>query len=398
MSKKICILAFSGGLDTSYCVAHLTKDKGYHVITACVDTGGFSEAEAAQIEARAYEVGAQEHLHIDAAQALYDQVLRHLIRGNVMRGGVYPLSVAAERVLQAAELCRFAHKRGADAIAHGSTGAGNDQLRFDVAARVFAPNAELITPIRTDHISREDSTKYLRDIGILVEDKTTRYSINQGIWGTTIGGGETHDGWATIPDEAYTTTSPEDAPDQALEIHLTFKEGLPTHLNGEELSPITLIQQISALGSAHGVGRGVHVGTTVLGVKGRIAFEAPGPYILFEGHRALEKLILTRQQEALAYTLSQQYGLALHNGLFFDPALRDIEVCLESLQQRVSGEVRVRLFKGTAHAVGARSPYSLLGRGATYGEVARSFNGEEAAGYCKVYAMESALSAQAEHL
>ena len=394
-SRPVCVLAFSGGLDTSYCVAHLTRDRGYDVIAACVDTGGFSASELEAIEARALEVGAKEYVRIDASQALYDQVLSHLIRADALRGGVYPLSVAAERVLQAAELCRFAAERGANAIAHGSTGAGNDQLRFDVAASVFAPQAKLITPIREDNITRDRSTAYLRELGFAVEDKTTRYSVNQGIWGTTIGGGETHDGWTEVPEEAYTTVAPHAAPDEGATLTLTFERGLPVALNGEAMAPIKLIQALSELGGAHGVGRGIHVGTTVLGVKGRIAFEAPAPHILIEAHKALEKLVLTRQQEALARQLSAQYSDALHNGLFFDPAMRDIEVCLESMQRHVSGEVRVRLFKGNISPVGARSPYSLLGRGATYGESARAFSGAEAAGFCKVYGMESALSVAA---
>lgn len=395
LTKKTCVLAFSGGLDTSFCVAYLTRECGYRVITVCVDTGGFSADDLAQIEARALEVGAVEHVLIDAANALYEQVLSHLIRANALRGGVYPLSVAAERVLQAAELCRFAHERGADAIAHGSTGAGNDQLRFDVAARVFAPAAELITPIREGAISRMASTEYLRSLGFTVEDKTTRYSINQGIWGTTIGGGETHDSWSEVPDEAFTLPSPTLCPDQAEECVIAFKAGLPTHIDGQSLDPITLIQNISKRGALHGIGRGIHIGTTVLGVKGRIAFEAPGPYILFEAHRALEKLVLTRQQEALSRVISAQYADGLHNGIFFDPAMRDIERCLDSMQRRVSGEVRVKLFKGSAFAVAARSPHSMLGLGATYGEGSTAFTGTEAAGFCTVYAMESALSSAA---
>ena len=392
--QKTCVLAFSGGLDTSYCVAYLTRERGYRVITACVDTGGFSPEEAKEIEARALEVGAVEHVNIDASSALYNQVLRHLIRANALRGGVYPLSVAAERVLQAAELCRFAHERGADAIAHGSTGAGNDQLRFDVAARVFAPQAELITPIREHAVSRVQSTQYLRDLGFTVEDKTTRYSINQGIWGTTIGGGETHHAWTEVPDEAFTLPNPLDCPDTPEECVITFEQGLPVALNHERLDPIELIQQVAVIGGRHSVGRGIHIGTTVLGVKGRIAFEAPGPYVLFEAHRMLEKLVLTRQQEALARVISAQYADGLHNGIFFDPAMRDIEACLDSLQQRVSGDVRVKLYRGSAQAVAAQSPYSLLGLGATYGEGATAFTGVEAAGFCQVYAMESALSAK----
>lgn len=393
--RKTCVLAFSGGLDTSYCVAYLTRERGYKVITACVDTGGFTDEEAAQIEARAIEVGAAEHIRIEAAGALYQQVLQHLIRANALRGGVYPLSVAAERVLQAAELCRFAHERGAEAIAHGSTGAGNDQLRFDVAARVFAPNATLITPIREGAVSRAASTAYLRELGFAVEDKTTRYSVNQGIWGTTIGGGETHDAWTEVPDEAFTLAPPASCPEEGELCTLSFKQGLPVALNGQEMNPIALIQAAAQLGGKHGVGRGIHIGTTVLGVKGRIAFEAPGPYLIFEAHRALEKLVLTRQQEALSRVISAQYADGLHNGIFFDPAMRDIEVCLESLQTRVTGEVKVRLYRGNVTAVAARSPFSLLGLGATYGEGATAFTGEEAAGFCQVYAMESALSARA---
>ena len=393
--RKTCVLAFSGGLDTSYCVAYLTRERGYDVITACVDTGGFSEEESAEIKARALDVGAVEHIRIDASRALYDQVLRHLIRANALRGGVYPLSVAAERVLQAAELCRYAHERGAEAIAHGSTGAGNDQLRFDVAARVFAPQAELIAPIREGNISRAESTAYLRSRGFEVEDKTTRYSINQGIWGTTIGGGETHDAWTEVPDHAFTLAPLPECPDEPETCTLTFEAGLPVALDGVQMPPIELIQTIARLGAKHSIGRGIHIGTTVLGVKGRIAFEAPGPYVLFEAHRALEKLVLTRQQGSLSRNISAQYADGLHNGIFFDPAMRDIEACLNSLQQRVSGEVRVKLFKGSVMAVAARSPHSMLGLGATYGEGSTAFSGDEAAGFCKVYAMESSLSAVA---
>lgn len=393
-NRPTCVLAFSGGLDTSYCVAHLTRDHGYDVIAVCVDTGGFSSDEQQEIEARAIEVGAKEYVRIDASQALYQDVLQHLIRANVLRGGVYPLSVAAERVLQAAELCRFAHQRSANAIAHGSTGAGNDQLRFDVAARVFAPNAELLTPIRTDAISREQSTHYLRTLGFEVSDKTTRYSINQGIWGTTIGGGETHDAWEEVPEDAYPSHALA-TPQKATDLTLTFNQGLPTHINGDAMDPIKLIQKITAIATPYAIGRGIHIGTTVLGVKGRIAFEAAGPYCIFEAHQAIEKLVLTREQDALLKHLSQQYGHALHNGLFFDPAMRDIEVCLASTQRRVSGEVRIRLMEGQVQAIAAKSPYSLLGLGATYGEMAKMFSGEDAAGYCKVYAMESALSMQA---
>ena len=394
-TRPTCVLAFSGGLDTSYCVAYLTRERGYDVITACVDTGGFSAEESEEIRARAIEVGAVEHVRIDASQALYDQVLRHLIRANALRGGVYPLSVAAERVLQAAELCRYAHERGAQAIAHGSTGAGNDQLRFDVAARVFAPEAELIAPIREDSISRAESTAYLRALGFEVEDKTTRYSINQGIWGTTIGGGETHDAWTEVPDHAFTLPPLPECPDEPETCTITFEAGLPIALDGVEMSPIELIQTIARLGAKHSIGRGIHIGTTVLGVKGRIAFEAPGPYVLFEAHRALEKLVLTRQQGALGRTISAQYADGLHNGIFFDPAMRDIEACLTSMQRRVSGDVRLKLFKGSVMAIAARSPHSMLGLGATYGEGATAFSGDEAAGFCKVYAMESSLSAAA---
>lgn len=392
MTKKRCLLAFSGGLDTSYCALWLA-DQGYEVITCTVDTGTFEPGEGEKIAARARELGAAKHITFDARQKFFDTVLGNLIRGNVLRGGVYPLCVGAERVVQAMEIARIARAENAAAVAHGSTGAGNDQLRFDVAVRVLAPELELITPIRADNIQRADSTKYLTDRGHSVPNKTTAYSINRGLWGISIGGAETHDSWQALPDNAYVLTKNlADTPADAEEIVIAFNAGIPTALNGRKMNGVELVEAISAIGARHGIGRGMHVGTTVMNIKGRVAFEAPAPAILISAHRELEKLVLTKLQAQLCAQMGETYGTHLHEGRFLDPAMRDIEKFLESAQANVTGEVRVRCHKGSAFVLGARSEFSLLGRGSTYGESAGQYSGADAAGYCKVSGLEMAAA------
>lgn len=388
MRKPICALAFSGGLDTSYCALLLNK-QGYDVVTLTVDTGGFSPEELDAIEARSREVGAVRHLAFDAKQHFFDQILVQLIRGNVLRGNNYPLCVGAERVTQAVEVCRLAKEMGAEVIAHGSTGAGNDQMRFDVAVHVLAPQAKLLAPIREAGLTREATTQFLQENGVAVQPRTTRYSINKGLWGTTIGGGETHDSWQSLPEDAYCdTVSPANAPDQPEELTLTFEQGVPVALNGNRMAGAELVQQTAALGARHGIGRGMHLGTTVMKIKGRVAFEAPAPAILLTAHRELEKLVLTRGQLLLSASLSEQYGTMLHEGMYLDPVMRDIEAFWASSQQTVTGDVRVSLFKGQAFVLGVRSPFSLLGRGAKYGEEASAYNGRDAEGYCRISALE----------
>lgn len=395
MTTKRCVLAFSGGLDTSYCALWLSQ-QGYEVITVTVDTGTFEPGEGEKIAARARELGAVKHITVDGRQTFFDSVLVHLIRGNVLRGGVYPLCVGAERVVQAIEVAKIAQSEGASAIAHGSTGAGNDQLRFDVAVRVLAPQMELLAPIRAGNIQRSDSTAYLMQRGHSVPNKTTTYSINRGLWGISIGGAETHNSWMPLPDDAYVLTKNiSETPDAPEEIVIGFSAGIPVSLNGKPMGGVELVETLTAIAANHGIGRGMHVGTTVMNIKGRVAFEAPAPAVLIPAHRELEKLVLTKLQAQLCAQMGEVYGTHLHEGRFLDPAMRDIEAFLESAQAAVTGDVCVRLHKGTAFVLGARSEFSLLGLGGTYGESAGQYSGADAAGYCKVSGLEMAAAHRA---
>jgi argininosuccinate synthase len=387
MTKPICVLAFSGGLDTSFCVALLSES--YDVVTVTVDTGGVTALEGEYLEARARQLGAVKHVLIDGRQLFFDKIIKYLIRGNVLRGGTYPLSVGAERTIQAMEVCRIARQEGAKAIAHGSTGAGNDQLRFDIAFAVLAPEIERLAPIRQHSISRAKATEYLRNKGVPIEEKKSKYSINTGLWGTTIGGSETHNEWSEVPNEAFPNTiSPLLAPDTPEEITIEFENGIPKRCNALEGAGQAVVEYVADVGARHGVGRGVHIGTTTLGVKGRLAFEAPAPIILITSHRELEKLVLTREQLHVSSVLSNVYCQAIHEGRYFEPAMRDIEAFWDSGQSSVSGEVRARLFKGNCEIVGCRSPYSLLNRGAIYGEETKNYLGRDAEGFCVVQSLE----------
>ncbi|HMA34935.1 MAG TPA: argininosuccinate synthase [Chloroflexia bacterium] len=395
MDQPIAILAFSGGLDTSFCVPWL-QEQGYAVVTVTVDTGGFSPADLTAIGARAAELGVRAHHTIDGRQALWDLLVSYIIRGNVLRGGVYPLAAGPERLVQAMETVAIAQQYGATAIAHGSTGAGNDQVRFDLAIRVLMPAATILAPIRTLGAQRAAEVAYLAERGIAVPAQTGRYSINKGLLGTTIGGGETLDAWEYPPDSAFVdSTAPADAPDEPALLTLSFADGLPIALDGQPLPPLELMAALAAIGNRHGVGRGIHLGNTILGLKGRIAFEAPAALIAITAHRELEKLVLTKQQAFWKDHLADVYGNLLHEGLYFDPVMRDIEALIRSSQGTVAGEVRVRLFKGHIAVEGCRSPYSLLNRKiGTYGETNRAWTGEEAAAFCKLYGLQSVLAYQ----
>jgi argininosuccinate synthase len=396
MRKPIAVLAFSGGLDTSFCVPWL-MERGYEVVTATVDTGGFSPDELSQINARAQELGAMAHHTIDGRQDLWDLVVSYIIRGNVLRGGVYPLCAGPERLVQAMHVVEVAGKYQAEAIAHGSTGAGNDQVRFDLAIRVLMPEARIVTPIRELGAQRATEVEYLASHGFDVPAKAGRYSINKGLLGTTIGGGETLDSWEHLPDEAYVdSTAPAQAPDRPDTLILSFDEGLPTALDGVSIPPLQIMAALAEAGAKHGVGRGMHLGNTILGLKGRVAFEAPAALIAITAHKELEKLVLTKQQQFWKDHLADVYGNMLHEGLYFDPVMRDIEAMVRSSQQTVTGDVRVRLFKGHAQVEGCRSPYSLLDhKVGTYGEANRAWTGEEAAAFCKLYGLQSVLAYRA---
>ena len=390
MSHKI-LLAFSGGLDTSFCVIHL-KALGHEVHTVTVDTGGFSKEELARIEALAPKLGAASHTTIDARQELFDDYLKFLIAGNVLRGGLYPLSVSAERVCQAKRVVAHARVIGATALAHGSTGAGNDQVRFDVAFRTLAPDLVLLAPIRELAPSRAEERAFLEQHGFSFPEKTESYSINEGMWGTSVGGKETHDPWQHLPDEAY----PAGAVDPNLPartVVVAFGNGVPVSLDGQDLGPVGVIQALNTLGSPYGIGRGLHLGDTILGIKGRVGFEAPAAHLLITAHRELEKLVLSGKQLFWKETLGNLYGGFLHEGHFFDPLCRDLEAFLTSSQATVTGQVRLTLYPRAFAVEGIQSPFSLMRKDlASYGEGTALWTGAEAAGFTKIFGVPQQLA------
>ena len=389
------VLAFSGGLDTSFCALWLREKTGAEIVTVTVDTGGFTPEELSRVEARARSLGVREHRTVDAREAVYDRFVSYLIKGNSLRGDVYPMCVGAERTVQAEQAVLAAVETGAKGVAHGSTGAGNDQVRFDVAIRALAPDLQIHTPVRDLNWTREQATAYLAERGIETAPKTTAYSVNVGLFGTTIGGKETHDTWAMPPEEVYSmTVAPEQGVDTPEEVVIGFEEGLPVSLDGTRMPGVDLVAALNQRARPHGVGRGVHVGDTILGLKGRLAFEAPGPLVLIKAHRELEKLVQTKWQAHWRDAVGAFYGSMLHEGLYFDPVMRDFEAFLDSVNERVTGDVRVRLYKGNYDVVGTRSPHSLFDRRvATYGEGAKAWSGTDAAGFSRIFGVPSMLAA-----
>lgn len=390
-------LAFSGGLDTSFCVPFLKEQTGEPVHTVIVNTGGFTPEESTWIRQRALSLGAASHQEIDGRGLLFDDHLAYLIKGNVLRGGVYPLSVGPERVVQARLLVEAARKLGARAVAHGSTGAGNDQVRFDVALRILAGELEVITPIRDGNLSREATTKFLLDRGFDVPSKTTTYSINTGLWGTTIGGRETLGTTEPVPDHAFPhTTAPHQAPDAAREVHIGWEQGVPVSIDGERFDPVAVVEQLNRIGGEHGVGRDIHVGDTIMGIKGRVAFEAPAAKILITAHRELEKIVLSKWQRHQKDHLGDFYGMMLHEGQYFDPVMRDLEALMDSSQSVVTGTTRLRLFKGSVAVLGCESPYSMFDTSvATYGETNTLWDGRDARGFARIAAVHALLADRA---
>lgn len=385
-------LAFSGGLDTSYCAARLAEE-GWQVHTVHVDTGGATATQLAAIRQQAMAVGAAQHHAVDARELVFDGFLRFLIQGNVLRGEVYPLSVAAERTQQAMEVVRVARAIGARSVAHGSTGAGNDQVRFDVALRVLAPELTIVTPIRDHAVQRPQALAYLQQRGLPVPAQSGEYSVNRGLWGTTWGGGWTHDPWQGPPPELTTPPDPLLPP---LEIELGWSGGVPVSLDNAPLAGARLVEALGEPTQAYGIGRGIHLGETALGIKGRIGFEAGAALLLIHAHRELEKLVLTRWQCFWKDQLARFYGDRLHEGQWFDPALRDIEALITSSQQRVVGQTRVRLSPGIFQVVGVRSPHSLMDPSvARYGEENHLWSGDEARAFARVAAIPSLLAARA---
>ena len=386
---KPILLAFSGGLDTSFCVPWLAETYGRPIVTLTVNTGGI-DAEAAQVlEQRSKQLGAVAHHLVDARPAYFEQVIRYLIMGNVRRGNLYPLCVGAERVLQAQTVAQWARKLGTDAVAHGSTAAGNDQVRFEVALRTLAPELEILAPVRDRAFKRPDQLAYLEAHKLPVPPFGAAYSVNRGLWGTTIGGKETLTSHECIPDTAWVLTRDAFTNPQAPERHTVgFEKGIPCSLDGKPLDPVSLIEQAEVIGAKFGVGRGIHLGDTIIGFKGRVAFEAPAAEILLNAHRELEKLVLSARQARLKDTLAGPYGDLVHEGQHLDPVCRDIETFFVSSQQRVSGEVHVLLRPGVVFVEGVASGYSLMkaSKGA-YGESAGEWTPAEAHGFSKMLAL-----------
>ncbi len=383
------LLAFSGGLDTSFCVPWLKETYGRPVITVTVDTGGIDAAAAATLESRAKELGAVEHHIVAAKSAYFDRVLRYLLMGNARRGQMYPFCVGAERVLQAQMIAEMAKSLGSASVAHGCTAAGNDQVRFEVALRTLAPGLEIIAPVRDRAFKRPEQLAFLQERGLPIPPYGAAYSVNRGLWGVTIGGQETLTSNGSIPDEAWVLTRDAFTQPKAAERHtIGFTHGVPTSLDGQALDPVTLIEALEALASPFGIGRGIHLGDTVIGTKGRVAFEAPAADVLITAHRELEKLVLTGRQARIKELVAAPYGDLVHEGHHLDPVCRDIEALLVSSQQRVTGEVTVLFRPGSCFVEGVTSPWSLMAASkGVYGEAAGEWSPADALGYSKMLAL-----------
>ena len=391
------ILAFSGGLDTSFCVPWLKENYGRDVITACVDTGGIDAKAAVSLEERSMALGAIEHVLIDAKQDFFDTVIKHLIAGNVLRGQAYPLCVGAERGLQAERLAKIATERGATTVAHGCTAAGNDQVRFEVALRTLNPALEVIAPVRDNNWVRDEQLAYLEQHGLPLPSQGSAYSINRGLWGITIGGQETLTSERSIPESAWVLSANAfTAPLPPSSHTLEFKHGVPVALDGEELQPVALIESLEVLAGSYGIGRGIHLGDTVLGTKGRVAFEAPAAITLITAHRELEKLVLSGQQMRIKDSVSAIYGDLVHEGKQLDLACDDVEALLTSSQRRVSGTVNFGLRPGHLFIEGTTSPHSLLAATkGVYGESAGEWTASDALGYARILSLPGSLQTRA---
>jgi argininosuccinate synthase len=383
------LLAYSGGLDTSFCVPWLKQTYQRPVITVTVDTGGIDAAAAKSLAERSVLLGAIDHHLIDARAAYFDQVLKFLIMGNVRRGNLYPLCVGAERVLQAQMIAQMALARNTKMVAHGCTAAGNDQVRFEVALRTLAPELEIIAPVRDRAFKRPEQLKYLQDHKLPIPPFGAAYSVNRGLWGVTIGGKETLTSQGSIPDDAWVLSKDAFTQPRTAERHtIGFSQGVPDSLNGKRLSPVEVIEALETLAGPFGIGRGIHLGDTVIGTKGRVAFEAPAAEVLLTAHRELEKLVLTGKQSRIKEMLAQPYGDLVHEGQHLDPVCRDIEALLKSSQARVSGEVTVLLRPGSVFVEGVTSPYSLMAASkGVYGESAGEWTPADALGYSKMLAL-----------
>jgi argininosuccinate synthase len=380
--KKV-VLAYSGGLDTSFCVKYLGEEKGMEVHSVLVDTGGFSDEEIADIEKKAYELGVKSHHTSRVADKYYQNCIKYLVFGNVLKNNTYPLSVSAERIFQAVAVAEYAKSVGATAIAHGSTGAGNDQVRFDMAFRTIVPNAEIITPIRDMKLSREAEIEFLKAKGVVREWHKSTYSINQGLWGTSVGGKETLNSFDNLPESAFPNPKTENG---EKEIKLTFEKGELKGVDGKFYdNPVDAIRALSLMATPYGIGRDTHVGDTIIGIKGRVGFEAAAPLIIIKAHHLLEKHVLTKWQQYWKQNLAEWYGMQLHEGQFNDPVMRDMEQFFESTQAHVTGDVRVKIAPYRFELLGIRSDYDLMSDiFGSYGEMNTSWSGDDVRGFSKI--------------
>ncbi len=381
--KKV-VLAFSGGLDTSYCAIYLSKELGYEVHTLTVNTGGFTTAELTEIEKRALSLGVKSHKAVDETRNYYNKVIKYLVFGNVLKNGTYPLSVSAERMSQALAAANYAVAIKADAVAHGSTGAGNDQVRFDMVIQILGPGLEIITPIRDKKLSREEEIEYLKAKGVAFNFEKAKYSINKGLWGTSVGGKETLNSMGMLPEDAWPTPVTQSGSE---EVKLGFAKGELIALNGNLFShPVEAIQRLQEISGPYGIGRDIHVGDTIIGIKGRVGFEAAAPVLIIKAHHALEKHVLTKWQLSWKDQVSQFYGNWLHEGQYLDPVMRDMEAFLTSTQQHVTGEVSITLYPYRFVVNGIQSKFDLMSaKFGKYGEMNLGWTGEDVKGFTKIF-------------
>lgn len=387
--KKV-VLAFSGGLDTSYCAIYLAREMGLEVYAALADTGGFSPEELKKIEDRARALGVKEYVRLDVSQQYYNDTIRYMIFGNVLKNGAYPISVSSERISQATAIALYAKEIGADYLCHGSTGAGNDQVRFDMIFDIIAPGIEVIALIREKRLSREEEISYLRSHGVDFDFKKAEYSINQGIWGTSVGGKETLTSSQTLPEEAYPSQLQATEPKR---VTLTFEKGEMVAIDGVTYDDrVRGIQELQKIAAPYAVGRGMHVGDTIIGIKGRVGFEAAAPMIIIKAHHMLEKHTLTKWQLFWKDQISSFYGSYLHEGQYFDPVMRDFEAMLDSSQKYVSGDVFVELLPYRFEIIGIESKHDLMSsKFGAYGETMANWTGEDVKGFTKIFGNQTAM-------
>ena len=389
-TKRSVVVGFSGGLDTTFCVKYLTIEKGYEVHSVVVNTGGFSTAELEQIEAHAYRLGVATHTTIDAVKSYYDKIIKFLVYGNVLKNNTYPLSVSAERLSQALFIAEHVKKMNASAVVHGSTGAGNDQVRFDMVFNIMIPGVEIITPIRDMKLSREEEITYLKSKGVVMNFEKSVYSINKGLWGTSVGGKETLNSKGMLPEEAWPTQVTES---ETRNIELEFEMGELISVDGENFDhPTNAIQKVQLIAGAYGIGRDIHIGDTIIGIKGRVGFEAAAPMVIIKAHHALEKHVLTKWQLNWKDQLALFYGNWLHEGQILDPVMRDMEAFLESTQQNVTGKVFVELVPYRFQITGIESKFDLMSsKFGKYGEMNNGWTGEDVRGFTKIFGNQTMI-------